>query len=214
MKTIKLNEGVNRPFGPPIYHGTVPSTLIDIVTEEARKNLNNEKLDYRGQLAGNFTNGMSIELPYGNNARNKIDNAIHEHIEQFFKEIKLTFAPIPPTIYKLAHIWINFQQKYDFNPPHEHFGFLSFILFGDIDERIFTENLPKSGIKKAGHVTFMHGTTYNTFEKSNVTVKPKKGDLYIFPADLTHYVTPFWIDAERISMSGNYVLEQSNIPQG
>ena len=36
-------------------------------------------------------------------------------------------------------------------------------------------------------------------------VTPYKNLLFIFPANLQHTVPPFWVDAERISVSGNFV---------
>ena len=43
---------------------------------------------------------------------------------------------------------------------------------------------------------------------NSFAVKPYKGLMFVFPAGLNHYVPPYYKDFERISISGNYVLEQ------
>jgi hypothetical protein len=34
-------------------------------------------------------------------------------------------------------------------------------------------------------------------------MRPKEGDMFIFPAWMKHYVAPFYSDVTRISVSGN-----------
>ena len=208
------------PFGPPIYHTDIDHDIIDLCISEGRKN--KEKYDHRKSLAGNFYNGTSVSFPYGNNARNKIDNLISKKIVDFTDILRKTYGNNWNDIdlfYKkesrlrLESIWINFQNKHDFNPPHNHTGLLSFIIFGDVDERIFTEGGPPTNSEKSGQVSFTFGERITPLQITMLNIKPYKGLMFIFPSSLKHYVTPFWIDSERISMSGNYVLEQSNIPQ-
>jgi hypothetical protein len=44
----------------------------------------------------------------------------------------------------------------------------------------------------------------------NHVIVPKKGDLYVFPALLSHYVAPFKSNIERISVSGNLSFRGAN----
>ena len=37
-------------------------------------------------------------------------------------------------------------------------------------------------------------------------IKPYDDLMFIFPSELKHYVPSYWIDAERISVSGNFVV--------
>ena len=41
---------------------------------------------------------------------------------------------------------------------------------------------------------------------SDYTVKPYEDLIFIFPAKLRHQVPPIWVDEERISVSGNFVV--------
>ena len=37
-------------------------------------------------------------------------------------------------------------------------------------------------------------------------VQPYENLMFIFPNTLKHYVPPYWVDAERITVSGNFVV--------
>ena len=115
----------------------------------------------------------------------------------------------------ITSCWINFQKKYEFNPPHIHTGIYSFIIFLNIpydlqqEKKVFpslensqTSNLffqyqvplfmDRSGIKQ----------TYLQVDKSY------EGKIIIFPANLSHGVLPFYTsDDYRITISGNVIFE-------
>ena len=99
--------------------------------------------------------------------------------------------------YDLEALWCNFQGSGDFNPPHDHGGSLSWVIFLQIPEKLKDENK-----KYKGGITFLYGdgpreaVTHHSFF-------PEEGDMFIFPAWLKHWVYPFQSDCERISVSGN-----------
>ena len=76
---------------------------------------------------------------------------------------------------RLESIWINFQNKHDFNPPHNHTGLLSFIIFGDVDKRIFTEGGPPTNSEKSGQVSFTFGERITPLQMTMLNIKPYKG---------------------------------------
>jgi len=49
----------------------------------------------------------------------------------------------------------------------------------------------------------MHGGAQN-FSISHINLFPEEGDFYMFPASLTHFVSPFTSKGERISISANF----------
>jgi len=108
--------------------------------------------------------------------------------------------------YHLNTLWCNFQRPGDFNPPHDHAGALSFVIFLDIPDKLVEENKAYKGKKGKsagpGGLVFIYGdgpreaVTHHSFI-------PKAGDMYIFPAWLKHWVYPFTSDCTRISVSGN-----------
>ena len=105
--------------------------------------------------------------------------------------------------YELDALWANFQGPGDFNPPHDHGGSLSWVIFLDVPEVLKFENAQYKGRSAGpGGITFVYGdgtreaVTHHSFV-------PKAGDMYIFPAWLKHWVYPFKSDCTRISVSGN-----------
>jgi len=105
--------------------------------------------------------------------------------------------------YELDALWANFQGPGDFNPPHDHDGSLSWVIYLDIPEVLKFENSKYKGRSAGpGGVTFIYGdgpresvTHHSSF--------PETGDMYIFPAWLKHWVFPFKSKCTRISVSGN-----------
>ena len=105
--------------------------------------------------------------------------------------------------YDLEALWCNFQGSGDFNPPHDHGGSLSWVIFLQIPEKLKDENKKYKGRSAGpGGITFLYGdgpreaVTHHSFF-------PEEGDMFIFPAWLKHWVYPFRSDCERISVSGN-----------
>ena len=104
--------------------------------------------------------------------------------------------------------WVNFMRAGEFNPPHIHNNCdFSSVLFVKVPKKLKTENKKYTGTSGGpGAITF----TYGEFQKYSNTLLPffpEEGDLFIFPATLTHFVAPFMSQGERISISANFKLE-------
>ena len=106
---------------------------------------------------------------------------------------------------RLDSLWINFSQKHDFNPPHTHTGILSFVIFCKIPKEIF-EVQAESNTQRAGELHFHYGEAITKLQGSEYPVTPYESLMFIFPNNLKHFVPPYWVDAERISVSGNFVV--------
>ena len=115
--------------------------------------------------------------------------------------------------FKMVSAWVNYMKRHEFNPPHNHTADLSFVLFTQIPEELIEENknhvsskCKKGEIKGLGPGGISFSTTYTT-DKYHIQSRsffPERGNLYIFPASLIHWVFPFQKAAgERISVSGN-----------
>jgi hypothetical protein len=59
-----------------------------------------------------------------------------------------------------------------------------------------------------GSLNFIYGDLAISAYNVSHSFFPNKGDLFIFPALTTHYVTPFKSEGTRISISGNIVIEK------
>ena len=103
----------------------------------------------------------------------------------------------------MSALWINYQKQHEFNPPHDHDGAISFVIYLQIPDELKKENeayVGKSG--GPGGIQFFYGDG----TRDAITYMshfPKERDMFIFPAWLKHWVNPFKSDCTRISVSGN-----------
>ena len=106
--------------------------------------------------------------------------------------------------------WINYMKSNDFNPPHAHSGDLSFVIYPAMPKELIKENTDYKGSAVGpGGIAWFYGEGNYQFIDS-VTMMPKTGDIFIFPASLKHWVFPFRSKVERISVSGNIAFVKSH----
>lgn len=111
----------------------------------------------------------------------------------------------------LSSLWINFMKKGEYNPPHNHNGAFSFVLYLQVPTELDKEDKNFKGRGTGpGCVTFMYGEDQPGIKTAHA-VKPVNNELWIFPATLKHAVPPFKSDVERISVSGNWFVAD-NMP--
>jgi len=109
----------------------------------------------------------------------------------------------------VREIWVNFQEKYEFNPLHTHNGEFVFVLWIKVPYNIDDEVAVFPDIEKernnAGHFSFQFINTIGQIQPWLIPVdKSFEGKMIMFPASLSHQVYPFYTSDEyRISISGN-----------
>lgn len=220
---IKTDEGdkIIYPFSPPIFQTEVDENFTKQLLEEGRK-LTKKDDDYNNKLAGNLKYGRSYI--YKEEFTNKAEAYLKTYVERFFVGIENHFDPTRQAgmvekimnvtkgrsnhtqgTLKLDTLWINFSQKHDFNPPHTHSGVLSFVIFCKVNPEMFKVQAD-SNTKRAGEIIFSFGDSISPLMSSEYPVKPYENLMFIFPNNLKHYVPSYWIDDERISVSGNFVV--------
>ena len=124
----------------------------------------------------------------------------------------------PPPKFWLKTLWVNYQKQYEFNPPHNHTGLYSFVVFMKIPtdwkeqhERPISEF---STVPSASDFQFLiPGRSPNPWPHNIPLSSEDEGRLLFFPAWLNHQVFPFYgTDEERITISGNVsIAEPVNI---
>jgi hypothetical protein len=106
----------------------------------------------------------------------------------------------------IAGMWINRQHQHETNPEHKHDGDLSFVIYLQVPEELRQENNSYHGQGPGpGTIQFRYGE-YLDWVINVQTFFPQVGQMFIFPAELSHSVTPFRSNVERISISGNIYL--------
>jgi hypothetical protein len=113
---------------------------------------------------------------------------------------------------KLNSVWVNFQQKGEFNPLHNHTGLYSFVLWYKVPyyENIEATASPgrRSKNNLAGKFEFQYTNILGNITGIQIPVdKQWEGQMLLFPSLLNHQVYPFFSSNDyRISVSGNLFL--------
>ena len=194
--------------------GQLPKDIVDNLwklIEESKK----QPEDMKSDLAGNISSSIRLD---GNSPliEDFVKNVIPIYIDQNIK----SYGPPWRTTMKegqgwnLESLWVNFQRKHEFNPPHDHSGVYSFVIWMQIptsyeEQRklpICAESNAHGSISNFGfHYTNILGTVSQFFYNME---KEAEGYMVMFPSEMKHEVFPFYEnDGERISISGNIDIQ-------
>ena len=110
----------------------------------------------------------------------------------------------------IMNVWVNYQQRYEYNPLHDHAGLLSFVIWVSVpydieEERNFFPNRKNDGVRSSAAFELM----YNAIDGSQLVYdipvsKEYEGTMIMFTANMKHQVYPFLtVDGTRISVAGN-----------
>ena len=184
-------------WGPCVVKFKMEDDFKKLLLDEAKKNV----LDFKDKLAGI----LDHETGYSEESKQKILPFLSHYLgaydEVFQKYVNKVYTKKPE--YILSALWCNFQRPNEFNPPHDHDGKLSFVIYLSIPDALKEEN--KNYVGKScgpGGIQFIYGNgprdciSYQSFF-------PDEGDMFIFPAWLKHWVSPYKSNVIRISVSGN-----------
>tara|TARA_Y100000114_G_scaffold153837_1_gene174633 strand:+ start:260 stop:916 length:657 start_codon:yes stop_codon:yes gene_type:complete len=185
-------------WGPCVVKLQIKDEFKKLLLEEAKGNTQ----DYRDKLAGI----LDHETGYGSESKKKILPMLSQYLgvydQAYQRYVNKPYDKMPE--YVLSALWINHQKPNEFNPPHDHDGALSFVIYLDIPEALKKEHAEYKGKSCGpGGIQFIYGNgprdaiTYMSF-------MPEEKDMYIFPAWLKHWVAPYKSDCTRVSVSGNF----------
>jgi hypothetical protein len=166
------------PFGPKIYYDKISDDIKTLLLDIS----NESDLHVGPHLVGQIEDERYIYLPH------KAEEEIKFHTNKYLSEF----------CYEITSCWVNYQKRYEWNPPHRHNSDLSFIIYLQIPKELQFEEGQFSG-----KISFTYGEPqkFNRFEFGPFL--PKENEIYIFPSWLTHQVYPFKSDVTRISVAGN-----------
>ena len=119
---------------------------------------------------------------------------------------------------KIISTWVNFQKKHEFNPPHNHSGVMSWIIFLNIpynledEDRVFPMlNMDHSQDISTSRLSFLQVSPIVKGGIDGVILNVDKsfeGKIIMFPSYTQHEVFPFYTsDDYRITISGNLVFD-------
>jgi|TARA_Y100001938_G_scaffold133962_1_gene193917 hypothetical protein len=184
-------------WGPCVIKCKIKPEYGKMLLDEAKLN----KADFRTRLAGQ----IEKETGYSDESKKKLIPVLSQYLgvyDQAYQQwTQKPYAKKPE--YIMSALWINFQKANEFNPPHDHDGKLSFVVYLQIPDELKKENQEYKGKSCGpGGIQFLYGNgpreciTYMSYF-------PEELDMFIFPAWLKHWVSPYKADCTRISVSGN-----------
>jgi len=129
-----------------------------------------------------------------------IDNFLQSY-PSYLKTLQILTADTP---FCLSDFWVNFQKQHEFQPPHNHNGIFSFVIWVKIptdwkEQHTYSNNSLASDFQ-IQYTSILGEIVSNCYHLD----KESEGGMVFFPSKLTHQVFPFYnCDKERISISGN-----------
>ena len=188
-------------WGPFVLETKLEQEFVDVLLEKGNES-REKNLDNRKKLAGMMDNEYYYE-DYEEWFIPKFTSYLDLYMEGLLTEWKPKQNLIKE--WYIKGLWINYQKANEYNPPHNHPGDLSFVIYLQVPDEIKKENEKMKGVHNnegQGNIVFSYGIDM-PFSINTVSRLPEVGDIIIFPAWLTHYVHAFKSDVERISVSGN-----------
>ena len=185
-----------RAFGPTIGKCKLSKKIIDMLNKHINKTQLSKKNDYSSKLASQIQNEVKISNSIINKSLSK----------ELIKNIKnyLTMSGVKKIkSVKIINLWVVRQFKNEYNPIHYHDGEISGVGYLQIPKNMSQNKLVKNKkFKTNGTIDFINGQK-NLLSNSIYNLKPKLGNLLIFPSYLMHSAYPFNVDGERRSFSFN-----------
>ena len=115
-----------------VVEGQLPKDTVDglwKLIEESRKKPENMK----HELAGNISSSIRLEHKsplLEDFVKNVIPKYIQQSIDSFGPPHRLTLNQGQG--FNIESLWANIQKKHEFNPPHDHSGVYSFVIWMQI----------------------------------------------------------------------------------
>ena len=212
--TFEIKE--QRPIAPV---GWLDTTLPKSVMKRLQSYIETAKKDdtktIKEDLAGNISKSLSIEDKDNWFFQSVLVPLVQQFVTSYPTFLSSAFVPESSSVpFRLSNFWVNFQKQHEFNPPHNHGGIFSFVVFVKIPTDFREQHaLPfsaSSNMPKASDFEFQYTTMLGDITGSNYALdKKSEGQMLFFPAKLMHSVYPFYeCDKERVSISGNIHFER------
>ena len=197
-----------------VVEGQLPEEVVDNiwkVVNEARE----QPEDMKPELAGNISS--SIRLDSNSPLLEKfvteiVPNFMKSHMEAYGPPYRITMKEGEG--FNLESLWVNFQKQNEFNPPHDHAGVYSFVIWMQIPTSYAEQKKLDicANSNADNHISNFAFSYTNTLGKiSNFAYNMEKeaeGYMVMFPSSMLHQVFPFYDnDGERISISGNINID-------
>lgn len=173
-------------------------------------------IPHNAYLAGNIKKEFEL-IKTHEHIKNIISPLCVNYINQFdyfTKEINLNKDKFQKL--DLYKTWVNFQEKHEFNPLHDHSGIISFVIWLKIpftnqnEINNFSNLNMREKDLRSGNFTFVYTNALGNINSFDIPVDSSwDGTVAVFPSAMKHLVYPFYTsDSYRITVSGNFYLSK------
>ena len=188
---------------PGLTRGMIPPEIYQPMMQEIRE----IEADDRGIYKMNRTLAGQIEREY---QLEKSKQHIVPFLEEMGREYQKNWDYYQGQELKVDSLWVNLQQKTEYNPIHNHDGVLSYVAWLDVPYKHENEvNLKQSRESRTKEFSASFQFIYSSIIGNIVNEIYKvengwEGRIVMFPAKLLHIVYPFYTsNGYRISIAGN-----------
>ena len=202
----------------PQHHGWIETILDKEHVDFLWQSIEKGGKDVKHELAGNISKSFQLKDDEDDTFFNSV---LFPHVEMYRgmnnNGIELLSFPVNADLeIYLKDFWVNYQYKHEFNPPHNHSGVYSFVIWMKIPthwrdqiELPFLEGI-KEGDRKVSNFEFEYIDMMGHIRHYDYRLEPSmEGHMLFFPSKLMHSVYPFYnCDDARISISGNLWLRE------
>ena len=204
-------------WGPIVCKTNIEEEFRLELLEESVK----QKIPHNKYLVAKIENEKLFTKELQQRFKPKILIYIKEYFSKILEEYNSNYK-INEVGFELQDLWVNFQKKGEYNPPHSHYGHISFVIYVNIPDEIKNEINNTNGFKNAS-ISFMYGTNTNLLDINDNLINllnpittinhlPETGEMFIFPSYLTHFVESFNTEnVERISIAGNITIFDAKV---
>jgi len=200
-----------------VVEGKLSEEIVDdlwTLINEARE----KPEDMKPELAGNISSSIRLDSKSDlieDFVGEVIPAYMRKHLEDYGTPYRLGMKEDEG--FNLESLWVNFQKQNEFNPPHDHAGVYSFVIWMQIPTSYEEQRkLPICAESNAdNHISNFAFSYTNTLGRVSTFAynmeKQAEGYMVMFPSCLLHQVFPFYNDdGERISISGNINIGEMN----
>lgn len=196
-------------------HTVLPKEDLDRLSEIIYSSDKNVKSSLAGIQSDNWMipKAKPVLEPYILSLVDAYSKKYKDLTDEYEQEVGKILAPRHKIgEYNLDTIWVNMTKKHMYNPPHNHQGIYSYVLFHKIPFSLESErklpHVKSSNQPYPGCFYFIHPSHSGHTYVQNLEVDCKsEGHMILFPARIYHGVHPYYTsDETRITVSGNVTL--------
>ena len=192
IKTINYNF---YHWGPFLYKTSLDQGEIN----QIKKICSKKSKDHRKNLAGLIKHEHVVDVK-------KLFPIIFSYLNSYSQAYIEYSGKFLGNKIKLKSSWVNYMTKLESNPLHTHDDDLSFVIFIQVPKKLKEECNNTISNSIPGSINFVNTLAKKKYNIEQRRFLPEVGDFFIFPASLSHYVTSFQSEGERISVSGNLIV--------